>query len=100
MPGTYLNPNGKGSSGILPPLEVVAQWPTPNYDDPVRRPRVVVPLVCIIGTVMLAIVGARMWARFVIQKNGKMDDWVILFAMVREEERNFPLNLLGIGYNQ
>jgi hypothetical protein len=79
MPGTYLNPNGKGSSGILPPLEVVAQWPKPNYDDPVTRPKIVVPLVCILGTVMIA----RMWARFVIQKNGKMDDWFMLLAMVR-----------------
>ncbi|USP77834.1 uncharacterized protein yc1106_05108 [Curvularia clavata] len=82
MTGTYLNPNGKGSSGILAPLEVVAQWPKPNYDNPVRRPKIVVPLVCILGTVMLAIVGARTWARFVIQKNGKMDDWFMLLAMV------------------
>lgn len=85
MTRTYLNPNGKGSSGILAPLEVIAQWPKPNYDDPVKRPQVVVPLVCILGTVMIATVGARMWARFVIQKNGKMDDWFMLLAMVRRE---------------
>jgi hypothetical protein len=83
MPRTYLNPNGSGSSGVLPPLEVVATWPKPNYDDPVTRPKAVLATACVLGTIMVAIVGARLWARFFIQRNGGLDDWVILVAMVR-----------------
>jgi hypothetical protein len=32
---------------------------------------------------MLATVGARMWARVIIQRNAGLDDWIILAGMVR-----------------
>ncbi|EUC48156.1 hypothetical protein COCMIDRAFT_88217 [Bipolaris oryzae ATCC 44560] len=82
MPATHLNPNGSGSSGVLPPLEVLAKWPTPNYDDPITRPKVVPALAGVFGTIMIIIVAARTWARFFIRKNGGLDDWIILLAMI------------------
>lgn len=82
MPGTYLNPNGSGSSGVLPPLEALAKWPQSNYDDPITRPKVVPALAGVLGTIMVVIVAARTWARFVVQRNGGLDDWIILLAMV------------------
>ncbi|KAJ5025968.1 hypothetical protein J3E73DRAFT_412380 [Bipolaris maydis] len=82
MPGTYLDPNGSGSSGVLPPLEVLAKWPQPNYDDPITRPKVVPALAGVLGTIMIVIVAARIWARFVVQRNGGLDDWIILLAMI------------------
>ncbi|EMD63770.1 hypothetical protein COCSADRAFT_144159 [Bipolaris sorokiniana ND90Pr] len=82
MPGTYLNPNGSGSSGVLPPLEVLAKWPAPNYDDPITRPKVVPALAGVLGTIMIIVVAARTWARFFVQRNGGLDDWIILLAMI------------------
>ncbi|XP_014551867.1 hypothetical protein COCVIDRAFT_30669 [Bipolaris victoriae FI3] len=82
MPGTYLNPNGSGSSGVLPPLEALAKWPQSNYDDPITRPKVVPALAGVLGTIMIVIVAARTWARFVVQRNGGLDDWIILLAMI------------------
>jgi hypothetical protein len=76
------SPNGSGSSGLLPPISVLAKWPVPNYDDPVTRSKVVLITSCALGSVMLVTVGARMWARAIIQKNAGLDDWIITAAMV------------------
>jgi hypothetical protein len=76
------NPNASGSSGILPPLSVIIQWPTPNYEDPVTRSKAVLITSVILGTIMVAVVGARMWARAVIQRNAGLDDWIMVAAMV------------------
>jgi hypothetical protein len=77
------SPNGKGSSGLLPPVSVLTNWPLPNYDDPVTRSKAVLITSCALGSVMLATVGARLWARAVIQRNSGIDDWLMLAAMVR-----------------
>jgi len=76
------SPNGKGSSGLLPPVSVFAAWPLPNYEDPVTRSKAVLITSCTLGSIMLAVVGARIWARAVIQRNSGVDDWIMLAAMV------------------
>ncbi|KAH6877950.1 hypothetical protein BKA58DRAFT_85959 [Alternaria rosae] len=76
------SPNGKGSSGLLPPVSVFAAWPRPNYEDPVTRSKAVLITSCTLGSIMLATVGARLWARAVIQKNSGIDDWIMLAAMI------------------
>ncbi|KAI4637614.1 uncharacterized protein J4E88_002084 [Alternaria novae-zelandiae] len=76
------SPNGKGSSGLLPPVSVFAAWPLPNYEDPVTRSKAVLITSCTLGSIMLAVVGARIWARAVIQRNSGVDDWIMLAAMI------------------
>jgi hypothetical protein len=76
------SPNGSGSSGLLPPVSVLASWPNPNYDDPVTRSKAVLITGCALGSIMVATVGARLWARAVIQRNAGLDDWIMLAAMV------------------
>jgi hypothetical protein len=76
------NPNASGSSGLLPPLSVIIQWPTPNYEDPVTRSKAVLITSVVLGTIMVAVVGARMWARAVIQRNAGLDDWIMVAAMI------------------
>ncbi|KAH8638847.1 hypothetical protein IG631_06617 [Alternaria alternata] len=77
------SPNGSGSSGLLPPISVLGKWPVPNYDDPVTRSKAVLITSCALGSVMLVTVGARMWARAIIQRNAGLDDWIITAAMGR-----------------
>jgi hypothetical protein len=84
------NPNAHRTSGLLPPLSVVIQWPTPNYEDPVTRSKTVPITFCVLGTIMVAVVGVRIWARAVIQRNAGSDDWIMVAAMVR--------NPLLLGY--
>ena len=66
----------------LPPLEVIATWPTPNYVDPVTRGWanaivniVLYPLVCIALSI-------RIYTRLRITKSFGWDDWLILLSFV------------------
>jgi len=74
--------NGHGSSSLLPPLSIAQNWPTPNYDDPVTRSKTALVISILLGTVMLAVVAARLWARVFIQRNVGLDDWIIIVALV------------------
>jgi hypothetical protein len=85
------NPNASGSSGLLPPLSVIIQWPTPNYEDPVTRSKAVLITSCVLGAIMIAVMGARMWARVVIQRNVGLDDWIMVAAMVRPSRKGSKL---------
>jgi hypothetical protein len=76
------NPNSTGTSALLPPIEVVLTWPTPNYKDPVTRNKAVLITSCVLGAFMLFVVGARVWARAIIQRNAGFDDWLMAAAMV------------------
>jgi hypothetical protein len=76
------NPNARGTSALLPPLSVILDWPSSNYNDPVTRSKAVLVTSCVLGAVMIGVVGARMWARFIIQRNAGMDDWIMVAAMV------------------
>jgi hypothetical protein len=71
-----------------PPLEVVASWPPPNYDNPVHRgPTLLIVEVTIMSVAILTLM-ARLYVRiFKVNKHG-LDDWLMLAAMV-----NIPPNL-------
>jgi len=72
--------------GYHPPPSVVASWPAPNYIDPPLYSRSnPVVTVCVLGIISVLVVGARMVARFKIQRNAGIDDWLMLAALVRRE---------------
>ncbi|PYH65352.1 uncharacterized protein BO88DRAFT_446217 [Aspergillus vadensis CBS 113365] len=64
----------------LPPAEVLATWPTPNYVDPVTRG----PAVNIVNIVLLSIAFIvtvlRLYARFKITCTPGLDDFFIVIA--------------------
>jgi hypothetical protein len=65
-----------------PPLEVVATWPKPNYDNPEHRgPALLIVEVTIMSVAILTLM-ARLYVRiFKVNKHG-LDDWLMLAAMV------------------
>jgi hypothetical protein len=69
-------------TGLFPPLTVMLSWPPANYTDPTRRSKAVLITACILAPLTLLIVGARTWARAVIQRNFGIDDWIMVFAMI------------------
>lgn len=70
--------------GIHPPLSVIESWPTPNYENPVTRPGTVLILAAVFGPLSLLFLGARIWARVLIQHNAGIDDWLMVAAIVGE----------------
>lgn len=66
-----------------PPPEVMATWPTPNYDDPeTRGPALLIVELTIMPIAVLSLL-ARLYVRFFkVQKSG-LDDWLMVAAMVR-----------------
>jgi hypothetical protein len=68
--------------GLHPPLSVIESWPAPNYDDPWTTSEKTSKSVGIVGGIALIIVGLRMWARFVKQRNGGLDDYLMLIAIL------------------
>lgn len=74
--------NAHGTSSLVAPVSVMQSWPTPNYDDPVTRSQAALIVSIILGTVMLVVVAARLWARVFIQRSFGADDWIIVAALV------------------
>lgn len=66
----------------LPPLEVMAQWPTPNYIDPPTHGHgvLIVNLVCI--TMALLVVMLRLYTRFRITCSAGIDDLLIVIGLI------------------
>lgn len=65
-----------------PPLEVVATWPEPNYDNPEHRgPALLIVEITIMSLAIITLL-ARLYVRiFKVNKSG-LDDWLMLLAMV------------------
>jgi hypothetical protein len=75
--------------GIHPPLSVIKSWPKANHINPVRRDGGLVGLTITLFVLALATVCARLWARFVIQRNAGIDDAIIVACMVSMTPKNF-----------
>jgi hypothetical protein len=77
---------------MLPPPEVIAHWPMPNYTDPHTRG----PALLVINLAFIAIctimVALRMYARVIVVRWFGWDDIFILFALV-----SIPFHLLNPG---
>jgi hypothetical protein len=67
---------------MLPPPEVIASWPIPNYTDPHTRG----PALLIVNLTFIAIctimVALRMYTRVIVVRWFGWDDVFILFALV------------------
>ncbi|KAF2677970.1 hypothetical protein K458DRAFT_377526 [Lentithecium fluviatile CBS 122367] len=67
--------------GIHPPLEVMLSWPTPNYANPVTRPKTILILACVLGPLTICLLLARLWVRIRMQSNAGLDDWLMVAAL-------------------
>lgn len=66
----------------LPPINVVLQWPTPNYANPeTHGPALLVVNIIFIILVLVAVVG-RFYARIIYKKWFGIDDVACVFALV------------------
>ena len=66
----------------LPPLSVIAEWPTPNYVDPESTGAGLLIANCVMLAVTSLVVSIRIYTRLRITKNLGWDDIFILVAMV------------------
>jgi hypothetical protein len=67
---------------LLPPISVILDWPPANYTNPPTRSNAIIVTACILGPLTLLIVSARLWARFIIQRNAGLDDYLIALALI------------------
>jgi len=75
------------------PAAFIATWPRPNYVDPVTQGPILPASTIVLQIVVFGIVGARLWARFFMLKAPGIDDYLVIFAMVR----HLSLTLRGSG---
>jgi hypothetical protein len=66
----------------LPPLEVIAAWPKPNYEDPPTRGPVNIILNSVLFPIAFGIVGIRVYTRLCLSKCFGIDDWFMLLALL------------------
>jgi hypothetical protein len=68
--------------GLIPPLEVIASWPPANLVNPEGRGTVTSIIAGVLSPITFFIVFARLWVRFVLQRNAGCDDWLMVAALV------------------
>jgi hypothetical protein len=66
----------------MPPLDLIASWPTPNYVDPVMRGPANIIITLIFFPLVFLIVGVRIYMRLRISRSFGADDWLILLCLV------------------
>ena len=72
----------------LPSLEVLATWPTPNYENPSEtRGNQLLVVTCIVCPIALFMVAARMYSRIVISRCFGIDD---VFHEQLSERQYYP----------
>lgn len=62
-----------GTSGIPPP-QVIASWPKPNYDNPVTQGPALIVTTVLFGILTLLIFSARLYTRFFVTRAPGVDD--------------------------
>ena len=66
----------------LPPPEVVASWPTPNYVDPETRGPALIIVVLLALSIGVVCLGLRLYIRMRILRNVDWDDWLMVAGAV------------------
>lgn len=66
----------------IPPANVLASWPTPNYVNPVTRGPTNTIMNLIFFPILLFVVGLRIYTRVRVSRSFGLDDALILAAMV------------------
>jgi hypothetical protein len=71
----------------LPPPEVLATWPIPNYVDPPTRGNgaLIVNIVCLSFAFVVTLL--RLYTRLKITYSPGLDDVLIVIALVRDKTR-------------
>lgn len=64
----------------LPPLEVLANWPEPNYEHPVTRGPANVIFNSTLFPIVAVLISIRVYTRLRISKSFGIDDWLIVAA--------------------
>lgn len=67
----------------LPPPEVLAQWPEPNYVDPEERGPALLIVELTFLPLALICLGLRLYVRLAIVRKTGWDDWLMVGAAVR-----------------
>ncbi|KAH8714071.1 hypothetical protein GQ44DRAFT_829934, partial [Phaeosphaeriaceae sp. PMI808] len=75
--------------GVSPPIEQWLLWPTPNYIDPVTKPKHVLLVSCFFAPISIALLSMRLWVRISAQRSAGWDDWLMLASL-------FPLMALTV----
>jgi hypothetical protein len=66
----------------LPPPDVIAAWPTPNYENPVTRGPTLIIVNSVFLAVVTAVVGLRAYTRLILTRAFGFDDAFIFLALV------------------
>lgn len=66
----------------LPPPEVIASWPPPNYTDPETRGIALLAIEMTILPIALLVLALRLYVRVVLLQKPGWDDWLMLLAAV------------------
>ncbi|GLA38632.1 hypothetical protein AnigIFM63309_005935 [Aspergillus niger] len=87
--------------GLHPPLSVMESWPARNTINPESHGPASIVLPVIFGSIAVTAVILRLWARCVIQRQGKLDDFFIALALIPAIGLNisFPLGAYNYGEN-
>lgn len=62
----------------------MATLPRPNNIDPVTQGPILPASTVVLQIVVFGTVGARLWARFFMLRAPGIDDYLVIFAMVRQ----------------
>lgn len=66
----------------LPPADVLATWPTPNYIDPTTRGNSVLIVTIVFSALAFVVTCLRLYTRFKITCSPGIDDILIVVALV------------------
>lgn len=66
----------------VPPPEVKATWPAPNYVDPETRGPALLIVEVTILPIALVVLLLRLYVRCILLKNSGWDDWLMVVASV------------------
>ena len=68
--------------GIHPPPQVIASWPTPNYENPQTQGPALMAVTILLSAVGVFTVGARLYSRIAITKVPGLDDALAVISLV------------------
>ncbi|KAE8334176.1 hypothetical protein BDV24DRAFT_173952 [Aspergillus arachidicola] len=69
------------AGGIHPPTSVIASWPPSGQSSQIHS-NGVLAVTAVFGPLAIFTIFTRLWARFMLQRQGKLDDWIMLAAVV------------------
>lgn len=71
-----------GNDTMHPTAEIIAGWPTPNYENPVTRGSALTVVNIIFIILVFVVAGLRFYTRLRITRSFGLDDWVIAASLV------------------